>query len=445
MSGNHLSMTLAQALAVADKVHAAQAAWSNKGPGDRRAILWKAADLLFERKDAIIAAAVKETGATAAWAGFNVKLGADILREAASMTTQISGELIPSDSPGVLAMAMREPVGIVLGIAPWNAPVILCVRSIAMPLACGNGAILKASENCPETHCLIADVIRDAGVGDALGVVTNDASDAPDIVDALIAHDAVRRVNFTGSTKVGKIIAQIAARELKPALLELGGKAPLVVLDDADLDEAVSAALFGAFMNAGQICMSTERIIVVESVADAFVGKLAERASKLPSAAIGALISNGAADHVAALIDDAAAKGAIIAAGGSRNGQSFAPTIVDHVTSAMRIYADESFGPVAAIIRVADTEAAVQTANDSRYGLTAAVHSRDIVKAMAVARRLKSGMCHINGPTVQDEAQMPFGGVGDSGYGRFGGKAAIDAFTELRWVTIQQQPRHYPF
>jgi vanillin dehydrogenase len=270
--------TVADARAAADAADAAFSEWSELGPNARRALLLKAADLMQARVEDFVAAMMGEIGSTALWARFNVKLAADMLREAASMTTQVSGEVIPSDKPGCLALAVRQPVGVVLGIAPWNAPVILGVRALALPLACGNTVVLKASEACPRTHHLIGEVMRDAGLpGGVVNVVTNAPEDAAEVVEALIEHPAVRRISFTGSTRVGRVIAQIAARRLKPVLLELGGKASLVVLDDADLDEAVKAAAFGAFMNQGQICMSTERIVVDDSVGDAFVEKLAIR------------------------------------------------------------------------------------------------------------------------------------------------------------------------
>jgi acyl-CoA reductase-like NAD-dependent aldehyde dehydrogenase len=395
---------------------------------------------------------MEETGATGPWAGFNVMLAANMLREAAAMTTQISGEIIPSDKPGTLAMAIRQPAGVCLGIAPWNAPVILGTRAIAMPIACGNTAVLKASEMCPGTHRLIGQVLVEAGLPKGvINVVTNDPKDAAGIVEALVAHPAVKRVNFTGSTKVGRIIAELAGRNLKPALLELGGKAPLLVLDDADIDAAVNAATFGAFMHQGQICMSTERLIVDETVADAFVSKLAARASQLPAGdprghvVLGSLISSQAADKMEELVADAVAKGAKLVAGGKRTGTVVEATLLDHVTPAMRVYAEESFGPVKPVIRVKGEDEAIRVANDTEYGLSSAVFSRDIKRAMAVAARIEAGICHINGPTVGDEAQMPFGGVKGSGYGRFGGKASIAEFTDLRWVTIEDPGQHYPF
>jgi benzaldehyde dehydrogenase (NAD) len=272
------------------------------------------------------------------------------------------------------------------------------------------------------------------------------------VVDALIAHPAVRRVNFTGSSRVGKIIARKCAEYLKPVLLELGGKSPLVILDDADLDEAVNAAAFGAFANQGQICMSTERIVVDERIADDFVARFAAKARSLSlgdpregKAVLGSVVDRNAADRVVSLVLDAVAKGAKLAAGGTIDGTLINAHVLDRVTPEMRIYGEESFGPVTTVVRVKGDEEAIRVANDTPYGLSSAVFSRDVTRALAVARKLDTGICHINGPTVHDEAQMPFGGVKESGYGRFGGKAAIAEFTELRWITIQTGPRPYPF
>jgi acyl-CoA reductase-like NAD-dependent aldehyde dehydrogenase len=455
VTGKVASEAAAASATDVDKVVEAAArafpAWSETGPSVRRALLNKAADLLESRAPEFSRLMTDEIGATGPWGGFNCFLAASILREAAALTTQIAGEVIPSDKPGILSLAMRQPVGVVLGIAPWNAPVILGVRAIAAPLACGNTVILRSSEVCPATHRLIVQTMNDAGFPKGVvNVIANAPADAPKIVAALIAHPKVKRINFTGSSRVGKIIAKLAAEHLKPVLLELGGKAPLIVLDDADLDAAVDAAIFGAFANQGQICMSTERLIVDAKVADAFVAKLAKRAGALPSGdprghvVLGALVSVAAAERMDALIADATAKGAKVVAGGKRNGAIVEATVVDHVTSKMRIYDEESFGPVKPVIRVNGDDEAIRVANDTEYGLSSAVFSRDVQRAMAVAKRLETGMCHINGPTVHDEGQMPFGGVKASGYGRFGGKAVIAEFTELRWITIEG-PQHYPF
>ncbi|MCF5386331.1 aldehyde dehydrogenase family protein, partial [Pseudomonas syringae] len=425
--------------------------WAAMLPGERRARLLEAAAQLQARSGEFIAAA-GETGAMANWYGFNVQLAADMLREAASMTTQITGDVIPSNVPGNFAMALRQPCGVVLGIAPWNAPVILATRAIAMPLACGNTVVLKASELSPAVHRLIGQVLQDAGLGDGVvNVISNAPADAPAIVERLIANPAVRRVNFTGSTHVGRIVGELSARYLKPALLELGGKAPFLVLDDADLDAAVEAAAFGAYFNQGQICLSTERLIVDHKVADTFVARLTAKIKTLRAgnpddseSVLGSLVDVGAGTRIKGLIDDAVARGATLVIGGQLQGSILQPTLLDGVTDAMRLYREESFGPVAVVLRGDGDEALLRLANDSDFGLSAAIFSRDTSRALALAQRVESGICHINGPTVHDEAQMPFGGVKSSGYGSFGGKASIEQFTQLRWVTLQNGPRHYP-
>ena len=446
------AMTVAEARAVADRAEAGFPAWAALGPNARRAVLNKAATALESRKDAFVKAMMDEVGATGGWAMFNLMLAVGMTREAAALTTQVSGEVIPSDKPGCLALALREPVGVILGIAPWNAPIILGVRAIATALACGNAVILKASELCPRTHELIIEAFAEAGFPPGVvNVVTNAPEDAAQVVGALIDHPAVRRVNFTGSTAVGRVIARRCADQLKPCLLELGGKAPLLVLEDADLDEAVKAAAFGAFMNQGQICMSTERIIVVEAVADEFARRFAAKAAAMATGdpregktPLGAVADPRTVQRVNSLIDDATGQGARVIAGGRADTVLMPATVVAGVTASMKLYRDESFGPVVAVIRAKDEADAIRLANDSEYGLVAAVFTRDTARGLLVARQIRSGMCHINGPTVHDEAQMPFGGVGASGYGRFGGKAGIDQFTELRWITIETLPGHFP-
>ena len=452
--------TRAPAATPADAVMAVEAAaeafstWSETGPGERRALLLKAADRLEAKTPQFVDAVPAETGATGMWAGFNVFLAAGMLREAAALTTQIAGEVIPSDIPGSLAMGVRQPAGVVLGIAPWNAPIILGVRAIATPLACGNTVVLKGSENCPRTHQLIVEAFEEAGFpAGVVNYVTNAPPDAAAVVEAMVAHPAVRRVNFTGSTRVGRLIAQTCAKYLKPVVLELGGKAPLVILDDADLDDAVAAAAFGCFANSGQICMSTERIVVDAKVADEFVRRFAAKARSLPlgdprkpePVVLGSVIGMSTVEHCNALVDDALAKGARLVCGGKADSTLMPATLLDHVTPAMRIYHEETFGPVKAIVRVRDTAEAIACANDNAYGLSAAVFGGDVARALNVARRIDSGICHVNGPTVHDEAQMPFGGVKGSGMGRFGGRAGVAEFTELRWITVQTTPRHYPF
>jgi vanillin dehydrogenase len=439
----------------ASAIRAAQTAfgtWSRSAPAQRRAILLKAADLMQERAEAIVATVTEETGAVFGWGMFNVELAAAILREAAAQAYWLTGDVIPSDVPGKLAIAVRQPAGVVVAIAPWNAPVILATRAVATPIAYANTVVLKASELCPRTHAAVVRVLQDAGLPPGvINLITNDAADAADVVGALIEHPATRRINFTGSSRVGRIIGEKAGRHLKRVLLELGGKAPMVVLADADLDQAAAAASFGAFFHQGQICMSTERIVVERAVAEPLTERLAERAKALtvgdprePDTMIGPLINAGALERMSDLVADALAGGARALTGGEADGPCFPPTVLSGVTPQMRLYSEESFGPLLAVIEVDGAEEAVAVANDTEYGLSAAVFSRNVPAALELAQRIESGICHINDATVHDEPQMPFGGVKASGWGRFGGRAALEEFTELRWITVQEQPRQYP-
>lgn len=426
--------------------------WSKTGPGMRRDLLLKAEQALIARAPDIIAAMEAELGASAPWAGFNVHLAEGLIREAASLTTMIAGQTIPSDIPGLTATTQRRPCGVILSIAPWNAPVILSVRAIAMPLACGNTVILKGSEVCPETHRLVVQSFLDAGIPPGvLNYVNNHPDDAPEVVDALIRNKHVKRVNFTGSSSTGRIIAKIAAEELKPCLLELGGKSPMIILDDADLDEAARAASFGCFMNTGQICMSTEKLVVDNKVADAFVEKFTKSASRLGiddscEIPLGPLAMRNAPEKIKALIKDATDKGAKLVLSGATNGALMGPTILDHVTPDMDIYHEETFGPVSVIVRVDTVTEAIDAANDTEYGLAASVFGQEIGRATAVANALDAGNRHVNMATIHDQPQMPFGGLKASGYGRFNGLEAIYEFTDTVLTTVRNTPAvHYPF
>jgi benzaldehyde dehydrogenase (NAD) len=442
----------ADARRAVDAAAAAFPAWSATRPAMRRGLFLKAADILDRRQLEIARTMAEEMGGIFGWGMFNCIFTAGLLREAAAQAYGLIGEVIPSDLPDTFAMATRQPAGVVVGIAPWNAPLILGMRSVAMPLAYGNTVVFKASEESPATHLAIAEIFQEAGFPNGvINAITNAPADATEVVDELIAHPKTRRINFTGSTKVGRIIAEKSGRYLKRALLELGGKAPMIVLEDADLEAAAAAANFGAFMNQGQICMSTEKIVVERRVAEAFGRMLAAKAAALkvgdplqPETQIGPLINRSAIERVQALVDDALAKGAKILSGGKAQGPCYPPTVLYGVTPEMRVYHEESFGPLASIVLVANAEEALRVANDTEYGLSGAIFSRDVSKAMNLAERLETGICHINGATVHDEPQMPFGGVKDSGWGRFGGKAALEEFTELRWITIRKSPTHYP-
>jgi len=443
----------------ADAAQAAFPAWSQMGPFQRREIFLRAADLVAERHDDAVAALAQETGASRVFSELNVGLCVQILREAAAAITRPMGEMLATSIPGAYSIAQRIPFGVVGAISPWNAPLVLGMRSIAIPLAVGNTVVMKPSEDAPITCGLfLADVLTEAGLPDGvLNVVTNDVADAGEVVGALIADPRVRIVNFTGSTNVGRIIGAQAAQHLKPAVLELGGKNPLIVLEDADPDLAVDAAVFGAFMNSGQICMSTDRIIIHKSLVDAFIPRYVERVKSLtvgdpadPSTIVGPLINRRGAQRVSKLVKDAASKGANLLTGDGviegPNETLIRPVVLSGVTSDMDIFASEIFGPATVIHPVDSTAAAIDMANDTEYGLTGGVISRDLNTALDVVSRVRSGIIHINDQAIGDEPMAPFGGIKNSGYGKFGGTAGIESFTEQRWITIQHTGRPvYPF
>jgi acyl-CoA reductase-like NAD-dependent aldehyde dehydrogenase len=448
------SQAAAGAADVQDAVAAASkafASWSRTAPEERRDLLTAAADALEARAEEIARTMSEETSGTFGWGMFNVGLAASMFRAAGELALESTDASVASAVPGLRSSAVRRPLGVCVGIAPWNAPVILATRAVVWPLAFGNTVVLKASEQSPRAHAAIAGALVQAGApAGVISLITNDPADAAEIVGALIEHPRTAHINFTGSTRVGRLIAAQAAPLLKPTLLELGGKAPLVVLDDADLDDAAAAASFGAFMNSGQICMSTERIVVDRSVHDPFLAKLTERASALttgspfePQTMVGPLVTESASAHLEELLDDARAHGATVH-GGSREGTLHEPAVVDGVTPEMRIYTEESFGPVVAVLTAADADDAVRLANDTEYGLSAAVFGEDVERALDIAGRIESGICHVNGATVHDEASAPFGGVKGSGWGRFGSGQVLHEFTTTRWVTVSEEARHYP-
>ncbi|MEV6603814.1 aldehyde dehydrogenase [Kutzneria sp. NPDC051319] len=438
-----------------DAAQRAFPAWSATSPAARRRIFLKAADILEARTAEAVAVMAEEVGGVAGWAMFNVGLAAGILRDAAAAIGQPLGEVLSTETEGQLSLALREPVGVVAAFAPWNAPLILGTRSLAVPLAVGNTVVLKPSEDAPIACGLfIADVLREAGLpAGVLNVVTNAPADAAEVARALISDKRVRVVNFTGSTRVGRIIGTTAAEHIKPAVLELGGKNALLVLDDADIDYAVDAAAFAAFHNAGQICMSADRLLVHRAVVEEFTEKLAAKVASLPhgdpadpGTVIGPLITAGAARRVSELVAEAVAAGASLRAGGGEaDGSRYRATVLADVTPEMRIFTEEIFGPAVTVTTVDDDEQAIAIANNTDYGLTAGVITEDTRRGLAVARRLRTGIAHVNNQTVDDEPQVPFGGVKSSGYGRFGGRWGVEAFTDTRWVTVAGQHNGFPF
>jgi acyl-CoA reductase-like NAD-dependent aldehyde dehydrogenase len=440
--------TRAAAGARADAAEAANAAaaafpiWSTMPASARARVLGGAADLMAERADEVTGHAAAEIGSSPDWTRFNIDLAIAILRQAADLAPLLREQSQPAPADGERYILRRVPAGVILGIAPWNAAVTLATRAVAAPLACGNTVVLKGSELCPKTHEWVARALIDAGLPDgALNFVTNAPEQAGDVVEALIAHPAVRRINFTGSSRVGREIAAQAARHLKPCLLELSGKATSIVLADADLDQTAREVAHGAFCNQGQVCMSTERVLVDARVADAFVARLAAAADGLRAqggrSPLGALIDGAAARRIGAMIEDALARGARLATGGEVAGGHVQPTVLDLVTPGMQVYAEEAFGPIAAITRFGDEEEAVSLANDTPFGLVASVFTADEARGLSMLREIDTGIGHVNRSTVFDDPRMPFGGLKASGYGRFGGLEALHEFTECQWLTTR--------
>lgn len=432
----------------------ARGQWSELAPAARSGIILKAAQIWERRQGDLAEMMITESGAIAGKAGFEIGYCTELIRQAASLPYQLGGEMSPSNISGKVNYFLRKPVGVVSVISPWNFPFILTLRAVAPALALGNAVVLKPSEETPIIGGIaVAQVFEEAGLPPGvLNVVTCSRAQVEAVGDVMVSHPAVGVVSFTGSTATGRMLAEKAGRHLKRIVLELGGKSPLIVLKDADLDLAVSAAAFGAFFHQGQICMAVTRILVESPLAESLSSQLVEKVKSLkmgdprdPQTAIGPITSPTQLAKVQAHVEDAVAKGAKVLVGGRRQGQYFEPTVLTGVTPAMRCYYEETFGPVVALIPVKDAEEAVRLANDTTYGLSAGIITGDPKRGMALAERIQTGMVHVNDSSVHDEPQAPFGGIKGSGLGRHGGRAAIEAFTEQRWVSLQNERRHYPF
>jgi acyl-CoA reductase-like NAD-dependent aldehyde dehydrogenase len=446
--------TRADAHKAVEAAAAAFPAWSKAPPAERQRIFLRAADILEGRRDEVVSWLARETGSGFGFGMFQMSFVPGLLRQAAGLAYAPTGQIIPSDLPGAFAMGIRRPVGVVAAIAPWNAALILSARSISAPLAAGNTVVLKPSEESPYVGgTLWADIFAEAGLPDGvLNVVTHAPGAAAAIADEFVESPHVRRINFTGSTATGRKLAEAAGRNLKRVVLELGGFNPLIVLADADAKSAVDAAAFGAFLHQGQICMSARRVIVERGIAGEFIDGLTRKTAGLatgdpkdPRTVIGPLINASALETVRRRVDEAVAGGAKILAGGEVVDGCYQATLITDVPPESELAQIETFGPVLALEVVDSSDAALARANATRYGLSAGIFTGDANRGMAMADGIDAGIVHINDQPVHDEPQMPFGGVKDSGWGRFGGAFALDEFTELRWITVQSEPRHFPF
>lgn len=444
---------LRETRAAIEAAHAAFAGWSALSHTRRAHHMIKVAEVFERRKPEIVEAIRAEGGGWFGKGMFEAGYVPEVFYAAAASNYAAIGEVIPSEY-GKLSLAVRRPMGVISVISPWNFPVILTARGIAFAIAAGNTVVLKPSEETP--YCgglLFAEIFEEAGVPPGvLNVVTCSRESVAVVGDELIEHPRVKGISFTGSTAVGRQIAARAGAHLKKCCAELGGKDSLIVLEDADMERATAAANFGSFMHQGQICMSVEKVLVQESIFEPFVRRFVERAAKLkvgdpskdPSNVIGPLINDRQAAKVREQIDDAVARGAKVLLGGRVDGRFVEPTIMVGVTPEMKLYQEETFGPVVPVIPFRTDEEAIAIANDTEYGLSSGVMTRDEQRGLAIAQRLETGMCHINCSSVNDEPHAPFGGSKASGVGRHGGRWATETFTETRWITLERGGRGFP-
>ncbi len=433
-----------------DAAYAAKDAWGNSLAAERELVLQRAADVLENSRQEVVDLLIDEAGSTFGKAQFEVSFTVNMLRAVSGEARRIQGNIIPADVPGMMSIAIRRPLGVVGGIAPFNFPLILATKKVCLALAAGNTFVLKPSEETSLTGLKIAEIFQKAGL--PAGVLNVVPGEGPTVGPVLFTDPRVRLISFTGSTAVGKLIAMECAKYGKKVVLELGGKSPLIVLKDADLDYAVSTACFGVFIHQGQICMAGSRIIVESPIYDRFLERFVAKVKTLqvgdprdPHTVIGPLIRGSQCGLIDGKIKESVTAGARLVTGGTHSGNFYQPTVIADVKPGMPAFRDELFGPVAAVIKADNPEHALKLANDTAYGLSSAVLTNDLQLALKFAYELEAGMVHINGPTVHDEATVPFGGVKDSGSGREGGHWSMNELTETKWITIQLGRRSYPF
>ncbi len=436
--------------AAIDAADAAKGAWGATLAAERERLIMRFADELEAARNEMVDLLIDEGGSTFGKAQFEVSFAGNLIRSIAGEARRVHGEVFPSDVPGMISMSIRRPLGVVAAISPFNFPVVLSMKKVAFALACGNTVVLKPSEETSLVGLKLAEIMQRAGA--PAGIFNVVPGDGPTMAQVLYDDPRVKLMSFTGSTKVGRIIATECAKRGKRVVLEMGGKSPLIVLKDADLDYAVDTACFGIFIHQGQICMAGSRIIVEAPIYEEFLKRFAAKAATMKvgdprdhHTVIGPLIRSSQCPMIDKKIKDAVAAGARLLTGGKYEGNFYHPTVVADVTPEMAAFRDELFGPVAAVSKANDADHALALANNSAYGLSSAVLTNNLQLAMRFALELEAGMVHLNGPTIHDEGTVPFGGIKDSGSGREGGRWSTDEMTEVKWITIQMGKRPYPF
>ncbi|MGW6913138.1 aldehyde dehydrogenase family protein [Kitasatospora sp. NPDC054939] len=429
----------------------AQKEWAQTSPYERRLVFERALRIVEEREQEITEAIVAELGGTALKAGFELALTKDMLRESMALALRAEGSILPSPVPGKENRLYRLPVGVVGVISPFNFPLFLSLKAVAPALALGNGVVLKPHQETPIVGgTLIGRIFEDAGL--PAGLLNVVVTDIAEIGDAFIEHPVPRVISFTGSDKVGRHVATVAASHFKRTVLELGGNSALIVLDDADLDYAVDAAVFSRFAHQGQVCMAANRVLVDRSVAEAFTEKFVAKVASLrvgdpkdPATQIGPLINSVQADTISGQVDAAIAGGATALLRGETVGSLMAPVVLGDLPADAPILQRELFGPVVLVVPFDGEDEAVRIANDTPFGLSGAVHTADVERGVRVARRIETGMVHVNDGTIADEPVVPFGGEKNSGVGRLNGEATVDAFTTVKWISVQHGRSRFPF
>ncbi|MFI1168383.1 aldehyde dehydrogenase family protein [Streptomyces sp. NPDC020801] len=429
----------------------AQKEWAATNAYARRGVFEKALRLIEEREQEIAEMITAELGGTRLKAAFELHLAKEFLREAVHLALRPEGRIIPSPIDGKENRVYRVPVGVVGVISPFNFPFLLSIKSVAPALSLGNGVVLKPHQNTPVTGgTLVAKIFEDAGLpGGLLNVVVTDIAE---IGDAFLEHPVPKVISFTGSDKVGRHVATVCASHFKRSVLELGGNSAIVVLDDADVDYAVDAAVFSRYVHQGQVCMAANRVMVDRSIAEEFTEKFVAKVKSLkvgdprdPQTVIGPVINSTQANAVSAAVAQAIAEGATALVHGNTTDNLVEPSVLTDVPAGSALLQQEVFGPVAFLIPFDGEEEAVRIVNDTPYGLSGAVHTADVERGVAFAKRIDTGMFHVNDGTVHDEPIVPFGGEKHSGVGRLNGETMLDAFTTVKWISVQHGRSGFPF